>query len=72
MGHKLERMKKMQTLAQKVAPGLKTESEILAAGFALMKKENGSKAAKYYFWYNEDFPSDFLSEYIYINKKETK
>lgn len=57
----------MQTLAQKVAPGLKTESEILTAGFALMKKEDGLKTAKYYFWYNKDFPSDFLNEYIYIN-----
>lgn len=51
------------TLVEKLPRGLKTESEILGAGYTLMRKEQGAKTARYYFCYNEDFPSDFLSDY---------
>lgn len=59
-------------LAEKLPKGLKTEDEILSAGFQIMKKEEGIKTARYYFYYNEDFPSDLIAEYKYLeNQVET-
>lgn len=60
----------MMTLAEKLFqtnPNL-TEAEVLAQGFDLMKKEEGLKTARYYFWYHEDFASDFVSEYFWLQK----
>lgn len=59
-------------LAEKLPKGLKTEKEILDAGYRILKETEGSKTARYYFCYNEDFPSDLLSEYKYLeNQAET-
>ena len=57
------------TLANKLPKGLRTEDEILAAGFALMKEQLGLKTARYYFYYNEDYPSDVINEYLWLNKE---
>jgi len=57
------------TVAQQLPKGLKTETEILAAGFALMKEQFGLKSARYYFYYNEDYPSDLISEYNWLHEE---
>ena len=51
-------------------PDLDGEDEILNAGFAIMKQRDGAKAARYYFSYDEDFPSDFISEYKWLQRHE--
>lgn len=53
------------TLAEQLPPGL-TENQVLAQGYELLKKELGIKSANYYFYYNEDYPSDLVNEYFYI------
>ena len=61
----------MTSLAEQifeVAPAIKTENELLDLGFDCMRKEQGAKAARYYFWYDEDFPSDFVSEYFWLQR----
>jgi hypothetical protein len=35
-----------------------------------MKQRDGAKAARYYFSYDEDFPSDFISEYKWLQRHE--
>jgi hypothetical protein len=35
-----------------------------------MKQRDGAKAARYYFSYDEDFPSDFISEYKWLQRQE--
>jgi hypothetical protein len=57
------------TIAEQLPVGLVTEDEILGAGYQLMKQEMGSKTARYYFCYNEDYPSDLLSEYRYLKQQ---
>lgn len=62
----------MKTLAQEIfeaKPNITTENELLEVGFDTMKDQQGSKTARYYFWYNEDFPSDFVSEYFWIQRQ---
>jgi hypothetical protein len=54
------------TLANELPKGFQTEDEILAAGFALMKEQMGLKSARYYFYYNEDYPSDLINEYLML------
>ena len=63
----------MKSLAEQIFienPDIKTEDELLNIGFDLMRKEDGLKSARYYFWYHEDFPSDFVSEYFWLQKQE--
>jgi len=50
-------------------PNIKTEDEILRAAFEAVKARQGIKAAKYYLWYNEDFPSDTVSEYRWLQEQ---
>jgi hypothetical protein len=57
------------TVATLLPKGLKTETEILAAGFALMKEQLGLKSARYYFYYHEDYPSDLISEYNWLHEE---
>jgi len=56
----------MTSLAQELPQGLVSENDILAAGFTLMKEQMGLKSARYYFYYNEDFPTDLINEYIWL------
>jgi len=51
-------------------PDLDNEQEILNAGFAIMKQLDGAKAARYYFSYHEDFPSDFISDYKWLQRHQ--
>ena len=63
----------MKTLAEQifeVAPDIDSEAELLDAGFERMRVEQGLKTARYYFWYHEDFPADFVSEYFCIQQQK--
>ena len=54
-----------------VNPNLTAENDILALGFGIVKKAQGPKSARYYFWYHEDFPSDLVSEYFWLQQEQT-
>lgn len=56
------------TIAKELPPGLKTEDEILAAGYELFKQQHGIKTARYYFYYHEDYPTDVINEYLYLQE----
>jgi hypothetical protein len=60
------------TIATELPRGLTTENEILDAAFNLMKLQLGIKTARYYFYYHEDYPSDLISEYRYLQKETTE
>ena len=57
------------TIANELPRGLVTEDEIINAAFNLMKSQLGNKTARYYFWYDEDYPSDTVSEYNWLEKQ---
>ena len=62
----------MTTLAKQIFqenPRIASESEVFALGFERMRKEQGLKAARYYFWYDEDFPADYVSEYFWLQRQ---
>ena len=64
----------MSSFAQDVFainPNITAENDVLALGFEVVKKAQGIKAAKYYFWYHEDFPSDLVSEYFWLQQEQT-
>jgi hypothetical protein len=58
------------TIANELPVGLMTEEEILGAAFNLMKLQLGLRTAKYYFYYHEDYPSDVINEYIWLQEQE--
>ena len=60
----------MTGIAQQLPAGLVTEDEILGAGFALMKQQQGVKAARYYFSYDEDYQADLISEYRFFQQQK--
>lgn len=53
----------MQSLAQQLPKDLITEHDILAQAFILMSETQGIKTAKYYFYVDQDFASDLITEY---------
>lgn len=59
------------TIANELPVGLTTENEILDAAYILMKQQMGSKTARYYFCYHEDYPSDVVNEYRWLQQQET-
>ena len=62
----------MTTLAQEIFaenPRVDSETQLLGMGFDRMRVQRGLKSARYYFWYNEDFPSDFVSEYFWLQRE---
>jgi hypothetical protein len=58
------------TIANELPVGLMTEDEILGAAFNLMKMQLGSKTARYYFHYCEDYPGDLLGEYLDLQQQD--
>lgn len=61
----------MKTLAEQIFeenPGIASEKELLSIGFDRMREKEGSKSARYYFWYHEDFPADFVSQYFWMQR----
>lgn len=61
----------MSSFAEDIKPGLKTEEEILNAGWEVVKAVRGAKAARYLFNYDEDFPSDLISDYRFLEQQRT-
>jgi len=59
----------MTSFAKELPKGLTTESEILAEGFKLMKSQLGHKTACYYFYYHEDFASDLVNSYLWLQEE---
>ena len=63
----------MKTLAQEIFedyPSIKTEDEVLGVGFERMRQQTSLKTARYCFWYDEDFPSDYVSEYFWLQRNQ--
>jgi hypothetical protein len=58
-----QEMRYADELASRLPKDLTTEEEILEAGFKLAEKDIGRRSAIYYFQYDEDFASDFVSAY---------
>lgn len=66
----------MTSLAKEIFaenPDIASENQVLDLGFERLRKQQGLKSARYYFWYDEDFPSDYVSEYFWLQRhsKET-
>jgi hypothetical protein len=63
-----------EQLAQKlfdISPNLDSSGraeEVINAGYEIAKQEVGEKRASYDFSYDQDFPSDFVSAYAYLQK----
>ena len=60
----------MTSIAKQLPAGLVTEDEILDAGYALMKQQRGFKAARYYFQIDEDYRSDLIAEYEFLQQQK--
>lgn len=62
----------MKTIAEqifKANPSIKSEDEVLGQGFDCIRAESGLRAARYYIWYHEDYPSDLVSEYFWLQRQ---
>ena len=57
-----------EKLAMGLPDGLTDEKEILSAGYDDLKLMLGQKRADYYFHQDEDFASDFVSAYFWLQK----
>lgn len=57
------------TIAEQLPKGLKYEHQILNEAYKVMREQMGSKSARYYFYYNEDFITDIVNEYVYLEKQ---
>ena len=53
-----------------INPNITAENDVLDVGFDVVKKALGLKSARYYFWYDEDFPSDLVSEYFWLQQQK--
>ena len=54
-----------------INPNITAENDVLDLGFDVVKKALGWKSARYYFWYHEDFPSDLINEYFWLQQEQT-
>mgnify|MGYP003350164797 CR=1 FL=1 len=50
-------------------PNIKSEDEVLGQGFDRIRAESGLRSARYYIWYHEDYPSDLVSEYFWLQRQ---
>ena len=57
-----------EKLALAMPQGLTDENKILQVGYNEIKAVGGKKLADYYFHHSEDFPSDFVSAYFWLQK----
>ena len=63
----------MSSFAQDVFainPNITAENDVLDLGFDVVKNALGLKSARYYFWYHEDFPSDLINEYFWLQQQK--
>lgn len=61
-----------EEVAQKIYdadPSLRSEDDVLNHAYSIVKAELGTKTARYKFNYDEDFPSDIISNYIHLQKQ---
>ena len=58
------------TIAQQLPKNLITEAQILNEAYKIMREQFGSKSARYYFYYNEDYITDIVNEYRYLQQLE--
>ena len=54
------------TIATELPKNLSTEAQILNQAYKILREQVGSKAARYHFYYDEDFVSDIITEYRYL------
>jgi len=62
----------MKTIAEQIFatdPDINSEDEVLGQAFDRIRAESGIRAARYYIWYNEDYPSDLVSEYFWLQRQ---
>ena len=50
-------------------PDITSEDEVLNRAYAIVKAEQGNKFARYKFNYDEDFPSDIVSNYFHLKNQ---
>ena len=60
------------TIATQLPKNLISEAQILNAAFKILYDEVGSKAARYHFYYDNDFISDLITEYRYLQQDSTE
>ena len=60
------------TIATQLPRGLITEAQILNQAYKILRDEVGSKAARYHFYYDEDFVSDIITEYRNLQTETTE
>jgi hypothetical protein len=60
------------TIATELPKNLITEAQILNQAYKILREQVGSKAARYHFYYDEDFVSDIITEYRYLQLETTK
>ena len=61
----------MTSLAKEIFaedPNILSEDRVLGLGFERLRQQRGLKSARYYFCYHEDFPSDYVSEYFWLQR----
>lgn len=52
--------------------GLEGERQILKMGYEFYKRDSGVKTARYYHLYDEDYPSDLVSDYYELQQNAAK
>jgi hypothetical protein len=57
------------TIAQQLPKNLITEAQILNEAYKVLREQVGSKAARYHFYYDNDFISDIVTEYRYLQQE---
>jgi len=60
------------TIAQQLPKNLITEAQVLNEAYKVLREQVGSKAARYHFYYDQDFVSDIITEYRYLQLETTE
>ena len=58
------------TIATQLPKNLITEAQILNEAYKVLREVVGSKAARYHFYYDNDFISDIVTEYRYLQHQQ--
>ena len=60
------------TIATQLPKNLITEAQILNEAYKVLREVVGSKSARYHFYYDNDFVSDIVTEYRYLQQETTE
>jgi len=60
------------TIATQLPKNLITEAQILNEAYKVLREQVGSKSARYHFYYDQDFISDIITEYRYLQLETTE